>query len=56
MFFLFKNYSLVKVIYLLIRSSKTKSFLSNTRNTDNNDINERNTHITRGEKENFRKA
>ena len=34
--FLFKNYSLVKVIYLLIRCYKTWFFLWNTNNTDRN--------------------
>ena len=39
-----KNYSLVEVIYLLIRFNKTKSFLSNTKSTDRTGINEQNTH------------
>ena len=39
MSFLFKNYSLVKVIYLLIRCYKTSFFLSNTNNTDKNGVN-----------------
>ena len=39
MSFLFKNYSLVKVIYLL-----TRLFLLNANNTDRNGVNEQNTH------------
>ena len=39
MSFLFKNYSLVKVMYLL-----TRLFLLNANNTDRNGVNERNTH------------
>ena len=42
--FAFQQYSLVKVIYLLIRFNKTKSFLWNTNNTDMNGINQQNTH------------
>ena len=34
MSFVFKNYSLVKVIYPLIRCCKTRFFLRNTDNTD----------------------
>ena len=42
---LFKNYSFAEeVMYLLIRFSKTKSFLCNTKNTDRNGVNEQNTH------------
>ena len=42
---LFKNYSLVEVIYLLIRLLiKTKSFLRNTKNTDTNGVIEQNIH------------
>ena len=53
---LFKFYSLVEVIYLLIRFGKIKSFLQNTKNTDIIGINEQNAHITQGEKDNFRKG
>ena len=42
--FLYKNYSIVKVIYLLIRHHKTKFFLWNTNNTDGNGVNKQNTH------------
>ena len=41
---LFKNYSLVKVTYLLIRFNKTKFFPRNTKNTDRNGVNKQNTH------------
>ena len=41
---LFKNYTLVKVIYLLIRFNKTKFFLWNTNSIDRNGKNEQNTH------------
>ena len=41
---LFKNYSLTEVIYLLIRSNKTKFFPRNTKTTDRNDVNKLNTH------------
>ena len=41
--FLFKNYSLVKVIYLLIRCYKTGFLLWNTDNTDRNGVNKQNT-------------
>ena len=44
MSFLFKNYSLVEVIYLLIRCYKTRFFLRNTNNTDRNGVNKQNTH------------
>ena len=40
----FKNYSLVEVIYLLIRFSKTKFFLWNAKNTDRNSVNQLSTH------------
>ena len=51
---LFKNYSLVEVIYLLIRLLiKTKSFLRNTKNTDTNGVIEQNIYR---EKDNFRKG
>ena len=44
MFFLFKNYSLVKVLYLLIRCCyKTRFFLWNTNNSDRNGANKQNT-------------
>ena len=39
---LFKTYSLVGIIHLLIRFSKTKSFLGNTKNADRNGINGQN--------------
>ena len=42
--FLFKNYLLVKVICLLIRCYKTRFFLWNTINTDENGVNKQNTH------------
>ena len=51
-----KNYSLVKVIHLLIRFNKSRSFLWNTKNTDRNGINEQNTHTTHREKDNQRKS
>ena len=41
---LFKNYSLVEVINLLIRFNKTKLFSLNTKNTDRNGVNKLNTH------------
>ena len=44
MSFLLKNYSLVKVIYLLIKCYKTRFFLSNTNNTNRNGVNKQNTH------------
>ena len=44
MCFLFKNYSLVEVVYLLIRFNTTKFFLWNTNNTDRNGVNKQNTH------------
>ena len=43
-FLLFENYSLVEVMYMLIKFNKTKSFLGNTKNTDTNGVNEQNTH------------
>ena len=43
MSFLFKNYSLEKVIYLLIRSYKTRFFLWNTNNAVRNCANKQNT-------------
>ena len=43
--FLFKNYSLVDVRYLLIKFSKTKSFFRNTKNTDWNGVNKQNTYV-----------
>ena len=51
---LFKNYSLVEVICVLIRFNKFP--LSNTKNTDKNGINGQNTHTTDREKDNFRKS
>ena len=41
---LFKNYSLLKFIYLLIRCSKTRFFLWNTNITDLNGVNKQNAH------------
>ena len=46
MFLLFQNFSLVEVIYLMIRSHK---------NTERNDVNKQNTHATHREKDNFKK-
>ena len=54
MFFIFKNYSLVEVIYLRIRFNKTQSFLWNTKITDRNGIDAQNTHTR--EKDNFRES
>ena len=45
MSFLFKNYSIVKVIYLLIRCYKTRFFQWNKDNTDRNGVIQQNTHI-----------
>ena len=39
MSFLFKNYSLVKVLYLLVICYKARFFLWNTNNTDKNGVN-----------------
>ena len=44
MSFIFKNYSLMEVIYLLIRFSETNFFPRNTKNTDRNGVNKQNTH------------
>ena len=55
MFLLFQNFSLVEVIYLMIRSHKSKSFLWNAKNTERNDVNKQNTHATHREKDNFKK-
>ena len=44
---LFKNYSLVEVIPLLMRFNRTKSFLWNKENTDRNGINGQKTHTPR---------
>ena len=57
MSFLFKNYSLVKVIYLLIRCYKTRFFLWNTNNIDRNGANKQNiqTHTKHSEKDNTEK-
>ena len=46
LFSLFKNYSFVEVIHMLVRFSKTKFFLWNTSNADKNGINEQNIHST----------
>ena len=43
---LFKSSSLLKVIFLLIWFSKTKSFLWKTDNTDRNSVNDQNTQTT----------
>ena len=48
---LFKNYSLIKVIYLLIRCYKTMFFLRSTNNADRNGINKQNTHTKHSEKD-----
>ena len=48
---LFKYYSLVEVIYLLIRFIKTMSFLWNTKNTDRNGVNEQNKHTHHKQRE-----
>ena len=53
---LFKNYSLVEVIYLLIWFNKTKSFQWNTKNTDRNSANEKNTQTTHRENYSFTKG
>ena len=50
MSYLFKNHSLVKVVNLLIRFNKTKSFLRNTNNTNRNGIYVWNTYTTHWEK------
>ena len=44
MSFLFKHYSLVKVIYLLIKCYKARFFLIITNNTDRNGVNKQDTH------------
>ena len=44
MSFLFKRYSFVEVIYLLIRSNMTKFFLLNTNYFDTKDVNDQHTH------------
>ena len=49
MFFLFKYYSLVEIIYMFIRFNKTKYFLWNKKNTGSNGINEEN--ANKGHKE-----
>ena len=57
MYVVFRNYSeRVEFMYLLIRFSKTKSFLWNTKSNDKNGINEQSTHTLLREKENFRKG
>ena len=43
---LFKNYSLVEVIHLLIRFNKTKPFLWNKKKTDKNGLNVKKTQTT----------
>ena len=54
--FLFKNYSLVKVIYLLIRCYKTWFLLWNTDNTDRNGVNKQNTCTNQTLRERYRKG
>ena len=44
MSFLFKNYSLAEVAYLLTRFKKTKSFPGKHKKYERNDANESNTH------------
>ena len=55
----FKNYSLVKAIYLLTRFNKTKFISRNTKNTERNGVNKQNKHIhmhtEHSEKDNTRK-
>ena len=41
---LFKNYSLIEVMYLLIRFNKTRCFPQNTKNTAKNGTNKQHTH------------
>ena len=41
---LFKDHSIVEVINLYIRVSKTKPFLCNAENTDKNNVNKQNTY------------
>ena len=41
---LFKNYSLVEVVYMYIRCNKTKFFLCSTNDTDKNGVDKQNTH------------
>ena len=55
---LFKNYSLIEVIYLLIKCNKTKFFLSSTITTDRNGVNKQNTHrdTKHSEKDNIGKG
>ena len=56
MSFLFKNYLLAEVTYLLIRCSKTKFFPCNTNNTDRNGIYTQNTNTKHSEKDNTGKG
>ena len=57
MYVVFRNYSeRVEFMYLLIKFSKTKSFLWNTKSNDKNGINEQSTYTLLREKENFRKG
>ena len=53
---LFKKYSLVEVLHLLIRFNKKWFFLWNKKNTekDTNGQNVQKTHTTQAEKDNFR--
>ena len=50
---LLKNYSLVKITYLLITFKKITPF---PKNADSNGRNEQNPHTTQKEKDNFRKG
>ena len=54
--FAIQNYSLVEVIYLLIRFSKNMSFPRNKKNTNRNGINLQNTLITHAKKDKFLKG
>ena len=51
MYFLFKNYSIVEIVYLVIRCNKTKFFREVQINTDKNGVNEQNTHTKHLEKD-----
>ena len=53
---IFKNYSLVQVIFVMIRFHKTKSFLRKTKNIKRNGVNEQNTQTKHRQEHNFRKG
>ena len=53
---IFKDYSLVKVIYLLIRFNKSKFFLSNKNNCDGNGVKKQNTRTLNTQKDNTGKG